>query len=492
MTLGTLVVSIGVVALILTLVTGFVLKRVENWVVSFLQHFVGALFIFSGWVKAVDPLGTAYKMEQYFGEFETTFEGTWFSFLAPLFPKLSEMSTGFSVFMIVFEIVLGVMILIGLWRKLASWLFLLLVVFFTFLTGFTYLTGYVPNDVNFFQFGKWGPYVSTNMKVTDCGCFGDFIKLDPKISFFKDLVLLVPSIVFVIYHKKMHQLFSALSRTLITTLATVGLLIYCFSNYSWDIPHTDFRPFKEGVNVGERKALEEDALINAEVIAYELTNKETKEVVTLPYQELLERTSEFSTDTWEYEQIKEEPAVPTTKISDFEVSDTEGNDVTADLLSDPNYSFMIVAYKLYGSTSKGTEIRYDTTYAVDTIIQVDTVLLEEKIASIDKRQVTVDVYDWDNKYLAPWKGTVNLVMNEALSVGVKVAAVTSYADPAKLEDFKAASESNYPFYLADDILLKTIVRSNPGVVLLKNGEVIKKWHHKKLPSFEEIKAAYMK
>ena len=290
----------------------------------------------------------------------------------------------------------------------------------------------------------------------------------------------------------MHQLFSNLSRVLITVLTTIGLLFYCFSNYTWDLPHTDFRPFKKGVNIGERKALEEDALINAEVIAYELTNKETKEIVTLPYQELLARTSEFPTDTWEYEQIKEEPTVATTKISDFEVSDVEGNDVTEDLLTNPDYSFMLVAYKLYGTTSKGTEIQYDTIYRVDTIIQADTVLLEQSIESIDKRQVTVDVYNWDNKYLGPWKGAVNPVMTEALEAGVKVSAVTSYADPGKLDDFKAASGSNYPFYLADDILLKTIVRSNPGIVLLKNGEVIQKWHHKKLPSFEEIKANYMK
>lgn len=492
MTLGTLVVSIAVVALVFTLLTGLIAKKVESWGISYLQYFVGSLFIFSGWVKAIDPLGTAYKMEQYFAEFETTFEGTWFSFLAPLFPKLSEMSTSFSVFMIVFEIVLGLMLLIGLWRKVASWAFLLLVGFFTFLTGFTYLTGYVPNDVNFFQFGKWGPYVPTNMKVTDCGCFGDFLKLEPKVSFFKDVVLLVPALIFVIYHKKMHQLFTALSRNLIVVIATGILLLYCFSNYSWDIPHTDFRPFKEGVNIFERKTLEEEALVNAKVTAYKLTHKENGEVVELPYDELLARTSEFPSEVWEYEQIKEEPAVATTKISDFELSDFEGNDVTEEVLTNPDFSFLIVAYKLYGSTSKTTEVQYDTLYKMDTVLQADTVLMQPTIASINKKQVAVDVYEWNQKYLAPWKASVNPVMEEAMQAGVKVAAVTSYADPEKLADFKTDSESNYPFYLADDILLKTIVRSNPGVVLLKNGTIIQKWHHKKLPTFEEIKTTYMK
>ncbi|MFT4762670.1 MAG: hypothetical protein ACI9LN_004658, partial [Saprospiraceae bacterium] len=66
-------------------------------------------------------------------------------------------------------------------------------------------------------------------------------------------------------------------------------------------------------------------------------------------------------------------------------------------------------------------------------------------------------------------------------------AVTAYADPALIDDFRHQTQSAYPFYSADDILLKTIVRSNPGIVLLKDGKVIEKWHYKHLPSFEIIK-----
>ena len=128
--------------------------------------------------------------------------------LAPLFPALSEQSTGFSIFMVTFEIVLGVMLIVGWRRKLTAWLFFLLVVFFTLLTGFTFLTGYVPSDANFFDFAKWGPYVKDQMRVTDCGCFGDFIKLDPRISFYKDLGLMIPAILFFLFRSKwMHQIF---------------------------------------------------------------------------------------------------------------------------------------------------------------------------------------------------------------------------------------------------------------------------------------------
>ena len=169
--------------------------KANNLLWSFLQHFTGVWFVFSGLVKAVDPIGTAYKMEDYFVAFQDTFAGlnNVFGGLAPLFPLLAKSSTDFSITMIVLEIVLGIMLIIGFSRKLTSLLFFLIVFFFTVLTGFTYLTGFVPTEANFFDFAKWGPYIKTQMRVTDCGCFGDFIKLDPGVSFCKDLFLMLPA-----------------------------------------------------------------------------------------------------------------------------------------------------------------------------------------------------------------------------------------------------------------------------------------------------------
>ena len=107
MTLGLLLLYIAITALALTLAAGFGLKRVQNWPLSYLQFFAGTLFVVSGWVKAIDPLGTAYKMGQYFAAFEGTFEATALSGIAPLFPFLSGYVESFAVIMIVFEIVLG-------------------------------------------------------------------------------------------------------------------------------------------------------------------------------------------------------------------------------------------------------------------------------------------------------------------------------------------------------------------------------------------------
>ncbi len=205
MTLSTMLIGIGIAALLILAAQYLFKAKPESIWMSFLQNFVGVLFLFSGWVKAIDPLGTAYKMEQYFAEFESAFEPTWFGFIAPVFPVLNEYAISFSVIMIVFEIVLGLLILLGIYRKLAVWAFFLLVVFFTILTGFTYLTGYVPQDGTFFDFSSWSTYAKSNMKVTDCGCFGDFIKLEPKVSFFKDIFLLIPSVLFLLFfHEDAH------------------------------------------------------------------------------------------------------------------------------------------------------------------------------------------------------------------------------------------------------------------------------------------------
>ena len=253
MTLTTLLLYISAAALVLTGLTYFALDKRKSLVMSVLQNFSGALFLFSGYVKAVDPLGTAYKMEQYFAEFEGTFADTSLSFIAPMFPALAEFSVGFSVFMIVLEIALGLALIVGAWPKLTSWLFFGIVAFFTVLTGFTYLTGYVPSGINFFDTANWGAYAATNMKVTDCGCFGDFLKLEPRTSFFKDIALLIPAVAFLFGTNKMHQLFTSGGRALAVAGISVVSLLYGMSNYVWDIPGQDFRPLQDWHRRGDRQ-----------------------------------------------------------------------------------------------------------------------------------------------------------------------------------------------------------------------------------------------
>jgi uncharacterized membrane protein YphA (DoxX/SURF4 family) len=446
MTIIDLMLYIGIVAAALTLFTGLVLKCQKSWLMSYAQHFSGSLFIFSGFVKAVDPLGTAFKMEQYFAEFFYTFKDTAVSFIAPLFPALSESALTFSVVMIVFEIVLGVMLILGSYPKLTAWLFFLLVAFFTVLTGFTFLTGYVPSGVNFFQFSQWGEYVETNMRVTDCGCFGDFLKLKPEVSFYKDLFLLIPSIYFVLRFRDMHELFNQRARTVSIAASGLLFLVFCIRNVSWDEPVFDFRPFKAGTDVRTRKQEEEQALAEVKITDYKMTNKASGEVVVIPLEQYMKEFKNYPKEEWSLEQIKTKPAIEPTKISDFDISDLESNNVTEDILNHEGYSFMIVAYKMKSD---------------------------------------------DEDYSAVFKDKIGPLTSAARKAGHQVYAVTKPEDPAVVEAFRQSIQSDYPFYVADDLLLKTIQRSNPGLVLWKNGAIVAKWHYKKLPAFESIQAEYL-
>lgn len=493
MTLGKLILIVAAIALAITGLVRWRTQRITNLPLSFLQNFAGVLFIISGWVKAIDPMGTAYKMEQYFAEFESTFSGAWLSFIAPLFPWLAERyAVHFAVGMIVFEIVLGVMLIIGAYRRFTAWAFLLLVVFFTFLTGFTYLTGYVPKGVNFFQFGQWGPYVETNMKVTDCGCFGDFIKLKPFTSFLKDVFLLIPGIIFVWAYRQKHQLFSAGLRNAILGVSLAATLVYCFSNYVWDEPHIDFRPFKIGVDVAQRKADEASAASEAKPLAYRMTHKKDGKVVELPIDQYLQVYAQYPESEWDLEQIKEPPAIPTTKISDFEVYDAGGNDVTEAVLSKPGYSFLVIAYKLYGTESAAVRMVKDSIFVTDTVVTANGPRANYRLVEVKDREEEVKTYAWDESYLNKWRKRVLPALLEAKAAGQSVTVLTAYTDAARIESFRQAlGLDGVEFFTGDDIMLKTILRSNPGPMLMQQGLIVHKWHHRKLPSYADIKAQYM-
>ncbi len=470
----------------------------KNWVMAFFQYFCGAWFLFSGYVKAVDPLGTSYKLVDYFNEFKLAFEGTWFSFLAPMFPWIAEnFSVHFSVVTIVFEVVLGFMLLLGAFPKFTSWSFFLLMLFFTFLTGFTYLTGYVPGDANFFDFSSWGSYNKTNMRVTDCGCFGDFIKLEPKTSFIKDVFLMIPAFFFIWKFKDMTQLFNKPIRRWSTLLVTITVFIFCMSNYVWDIPSVDFRPFNEGKDVRATKILEEEAFANAPV-TYVLENKETKEEVSFPMAEYLTRYKEFPKDKWSVkDQITGEPAVKQTKISEYAIKELEyGDDVAEELLAYDGYSIMMVCYMLKGDAVKKSRTVTDTIFTTDTIEVMDnnisTTQIVKSVKETKERAEEYYKHIWAPEYLEDFKEKILPLSKAATDKGVKMYGVIGKADKKTVLEFKNDTGLDIPLYTSDDILLKTIVRSNPGIVLWKDGKVVKKWHINKLPTFDEMATNYIR
>jgi len=499
-TLTGLLIGVLIFALIATgLITILTKKKPKSWVMTFLQNYCGGLFIFSGLVKAVDPLGTAYKMEQYFDEFYTTFEGTWFGFLAPLFPMLSKQAIWFSVSMIIFEIVLGLALILGVRSKLTSWAFLLLVGFFTFLTGFTYLTGYVPAGANFFEFGKWAEYNATNMKVTDCGCFGDFLVLKPKTSFLKDVALMFPALFFVFKHKDMHQIFNGKIRTGLLTLSTIGLLFYCMSNFVWNIPKSDFRPFKKGTDVRTVKQAEDDAMAAVQITDFQLQELATGNELIVGYNEYLANYStKYSKDKFKVlEQIKGEPTIEPTKISEFAISDLRGNDITDDILMTEGAHLMIVNYQLKGDPIRKTRMVQDSVFVLDTITTFDPETYVETYNVVktfqevrEKEEAYVD-QNFDKSYVDKHKMDLKPFTDAAKSAGLPVRMAIGKSDPESITEFDAITGLNIDYGMADDILLKTIVRSNPGIVLWKDGKILDKWHINKLPEFSSVKQQHL-
>jgi len=190
------------------------------------------LFIFSGLVKANDPLGLSYKMKEFFEKWNEGLEqGSFFlkDILINLFQFLHDHSLSLSVFMIAFEILAGVALLLGWRMKLFSWLLLLLILFFTFLTGYAFYSG----------------------KFTNCGCFGDCIPITPKTSFLKDIALTVLILFLFKYRKNIRPYFSSTTNFWIMTAVTVfsfGLQWYVL-NY---LPLLDCLPFKKGNIISEK------------------------------------------------------------------------------------------------------------------------------------------------------------------------------------------------------------------------------------------------
>ncbi len=493
MSLVTLILVIAALALVFTSLLKIRTARVQSFVLSLLQNFCGFLFIFSGWVKVVDPMGTAFKMEQYFAEFESVFAGTWMNFLSPLFPWLSTFSLSFSVFMIVLEMILGLFLVLGILPRLTSWLFFIIILFFTFLTGFTYLTGYVPQDVNFFDFNQWGEFVKTNMKVTDCGCFGDFIKLEPKTSFLKDVFLLFPSIAFLIFNKKFHVLQSAKAQRMTSFASTFFLLVYALFNFYWNEPHIDFRPFSEGANIREIKAAEKEALENVEVTIV-MKSKADGTVVKLPYEQWMKEFKSYPKDDWEYlEQEKGEPAVPQTKISEFMVENIDGEEVGDAILEYEDYQFIIICHKFKGTQEISTVVVNDTIYVQDTVTgESGEIQVVDRIDRIDQREDNAYVFTWDDNYMDAMRQKIKPFAEAALAANIRIFGIVGGSSNEAIADMSKNLEWDVEFLKADDILLKTIQRSNPGVLLMKDGVIIRKWHIRQLPTFESIQEKYLK
>lgn len=277
--------------------------------VNISRTIVGILFIFSGLIKANDPLGLSYKMQEFFevwgrDESLTTFM-TW----------LSTYALEFSIIIITLEIIVGVGILIGNWKKFFATLLLILTIFFTFLTGYAVLSG----------------------KIATCGCFGDCIPLTSMQSFIKDLVLTVLILLIFFGQKHIRPLFSSALNTLLLVIATLLVLFF-----QWYVlrhkPVLDCLPFKIGNNLLDLRKMPANATPDKKdyVFVYQKDGaKQDFTVKTLP------------DSTWEFvsreDRIIEKGTNNEPPIKDFYLNTLGGTDSTEAVLSlDADYYLFFV------------------------------------------------------------------------------------------------------------------------------------------------------
>ena len=379
----------------------------QKILLNFSRWFVGILFIFSGLIKANDPLGFGYKLQEYFEVFHLNFLSGW----AP----------GIAIILCVLEIVLGALLLFGFWRSQVTKGLLALIVFFTFLT-----------------------FVSAAFKVvTSCGCFGDAIPLTPWQSFTKDLILLVMIVYLFIHRERITPVTThpGWQSALFSVVFAASLLFGTFTyNY---LPIVDFLPYKVGANIPASMKIPEGAAQDEFLIMYQLKNKATGETKSMSDKDYL-KLEVWKDENWEVVGDPEKKLIKKgyeVKIKDLSITDASGTDYTKELIENPYYNIVVVAYSLKDANEKAI-------------------------------------------------GEINaLALNAAEQFNIRTVMLTSNS----AQDAAVFTKKNKLFtevFYADAVPLKSMVRANPGVLLLKNGVVVNKWHYHTLPSFEEFSDKY--
>lgn len=341
---------------------------------------LGTVFLFSGLVKLNDPMGLAFKIEEYLspGVFNM-------QFLAPL-------ATELAVALITLELILGASLIMGRFKVFVLWALLVLNAGFTIVTFYSALTG----------------------KVSDCGCFGDAVRLEPWPSFFKNVALTAMIILLIVWQRFIKP--AVRFRTAMSVVAgifaiSLGTAYYVLHNE----PFVDFRPYKVGVSIPEAMKVPDDAekpiYENTWVYSVDGTEKEysdADEPWNIPGAQFVSRATKLVKKGFEPE------------ITGFTIETRDGRNVTDSILSLERV-FVVVSYDIASSSPK----RWEKINAKAASRQFPVIVLANSA---------------DDKYSDMY--------------GIKV-----------------------PVYFADPVTLKTIIRSNPGIVELRRGTVAGKWSY---------------
>ncbi|MDX1471320.1 MAG: DoxX family protein [Flavobacteriaceae bacterium] len=344
---------------------------------------VGVLFIFSGLIKLNDPLGFSYKLVEYFEEGVLNL------------PFLIPYALMIAVIVVIFEVLLGVFLLIGYKVKFTVWSLLAMIIFFTFLTFYS----------AYFE------------KVKDCGCFGDAIPLTPWESFYKDLILLVLIVILVVGAKYINPIMTKLGRTIVALLSFIACLSFGYY-VLMHLPAIDFRAYHIGANIKEKMSVPDNA---------------PKAIIDYHWKYLVDGEEKVFTTRGQAPNVDGEllgvetdeirpPYIP--PIQDFSI-EKDGEDFTEQFLNEPKL-VMVVMYNLDNIEAEGMY----------------------KLSELESL---------------------------AKSKGYEIIGLSASGE-AQAFLVKEKYNLGFDFYLCDEKALKTIVRSNPGVLVLHNGTIMDKEH----------------
>jgi uncharacterized membrane protein YphA (DoxX/SURF4 family) len=358
---------------------------------GFSRLLTGIVFVFSGFVKAVDPMGSTYKFTDYFYAFNM--------------PSLEIFSLPLAIILSNLELLIGISMLTGYRIRLGAWILTVFMVLFTILTL----------------------YLGIANPVSDCGCFGDAIIMTNWQTFFKNLILLPFVAVIFLRRNKIIPVYRDYQEWVY--LAMFAVLILALQVYSLrHLPPLDFRPYNIGTYIPDKMTIPEGMPLD--------------EYQTFLYYEKDGTVEEFTEDnfpwddsTWTFVDSKHvlvskgyEPP-----IHDFTIVDQDGFDLTDMILADPEYSMILVS---------------------DNFTKADPEALVK----------------------------ANDLALYCSSRNCSFYCISASSAP-EVEEISSTLGLLYEIYTTDEITLKTIIRSNPGLMLLKNGVILNKWHASDLPDF---------
>lgn len=369
--------------------------KLKTILTNFCRLILGVTFIFSGYVKAIDPLGTQYKIQDYLEVWG----------LQSAFPDWATLTA--SVLLSTLEFCLGFFILLAIRRRLCS------KITCAFMTIMTLIT-------------LW---LLVKNPIQDCGCFGDAIHLTNTQTFGKNIILLACAIILCKWPLHMVRFISksnqwiAINWTILFILASSVLSL-------WHLPLFDFRPYHIGANIQKGMTIPKNAPQPQFKTTFILEKKGQKKEFDL---------NNYPDSTWTFIDSRTVQTSPgyVPPIHDFSIETRPGGkDITRQVLDNRGYTFLLIAPYLE---------------------QAD-----------------------DEDF-----GPINLIYEYAQSHGYPFYCLTASNDKG-IDRWRDLTGAEYPFCTTDGTTLKTMIRSNPGLILLKHGTVIRKWSHNDLPAEEEL------